>query len=373
MASINVGSITRHFEGTARPAMNALNFDVAPGEFMAILGPSGCGKTTALRSIAGLETPDAGSIRIDGEVVFDSASGTNLPPERRRLGMVFQSYAVWPHMTVADNITYPLRIRKVPSAQVREELEGILKLVDLGGLEDRYPGQLSGGQQQRVAVARALVGQPRALLFDEPLSNLDAKLREHMRVELLELQRRLKFTALYVTHDQEEAMAMSDRILVMSQGNVEQIGTPLEVYERPQSTFVADFLGAINFIPATLLGREGGGARVDSPLGQLTVAAEGIRDDTLATGAEVTVAVRPHCIELARTAAGNGVVRQLIRLGSRSMLLIECGPVTIRADTVGNADWSSGETCHVSFPPDRCQLFPAVRMAPRRRLEQENT
>jgi ABC-type Fe3+/spermidine/putrescine transport system ATPase subunit len=229
-------------------AVNGVGFQVRRGEHLTLLGPSGCGKTTTLRAIAGLETPSAGEIRIDDRAVYSSARKVNLPPEQRQLSMVFQSYAIWPHMTVAENVAYGLKLRKVPRDEINTRVNAVLDLVRLGGLGDRPAARLSGGQQQRVALARAIAFNPKALLLDEPLSNLDAKLRAEMRVELRELQQRIDVTSIYVTHDQEEALAISDRIIVMNGGLIEQVGTPAEIYDRPRTRFVADFIGAANII-----------------------------------------------------------------------------------------------------------------------------
>src|SRR5436309_7780154 len=230
----------------AVPAVDGVSFTVAQGEHVTLLGPSGCGKTTTLRAIAGLEQPVGGSIRIDGETVFSAAQRRNVPTERRGVSMVFQSYAVWPHMSVAENVAYGLRVRKLPKAQIAEAVERALELVQMRALADRSAALLSGGQQQRVALARAIAFSPTVLLFGEPLSNLDAKLRAEMRVELRALQRRLGVTSLYVTHDQEEALAISDRVIVMNVGGIEQIGAPEDIYNRPKTRFVADFVGSAN-------------------------------------------------------------------------------------------------------------------------------
>ena len=219
------------------------------GEFVTLLGPSGCGKTTLLRMIAGFEKPTSGEIRIDGKTV--SGNGTFVPPEQRGIGMVFQSYAVWPHMTVFDNVAYPLRIRKMPKQEISERVNRILETVHLEKHADHMPARLSGGQQQRIALGRALVAEPRVLLLDEPLSNLDAKLREEMRFEIKSIQEKLGITVVYVTHDQSEAMTMSDRVAVIRSGIAQQVGSPMEIYQNPANQFIADFVGKISFLKGT--------------------------------------------------------------------------------------------------------------------------
>ena len=245
-ASIEVRDLVVRYGAVA--AVRGVTFDVAAGEHVTLLGPSGCGKTTTLRAIAGLEHPASGEIRVGGQAVYSGAARVNVAPERRGLSMVFQSYAIWPHMSVFDNVAYGLRVRKLPAAEVAERVRWALDLVQMGALAVRSAAQLSGGQQQRVALARAFVFSPSVLLFDEPLSNLDAKLRAEMRIEIKELQRRLGITSVYVTHDLEEALAISDRIVVMRDGVIEQVGSPAEIYDRPRSTFVADFVGSANLI-----------------------------------------------------------------------------------------------------------------------------
>src|SRR5215471_4125099 len=236
----------------AVPAVRGVSFTVIHGEQLTLLGPSGCGKTTTLRAIAGLEKPVAGEIRIDGVPIYSAARNINVPAEKRGMSMVFQSYAIWPHMSVFDNVAYGLRVRREAAAAVKDKVMQALALVQMRAFSDRRASQLSGGQQQRVALARAFVFQPSVLLFDEPLSNLDAKLRADMRIELRELQHRLGITSVYVTHDLEEALAMSDHIVVMRNGTIEQIGSPAEIYNLPRNAFVADFVGSANLIRGRL-------------------------------------------------------------------------------------------------------------------------
>jgi ABC-type Fe3+/spermidine/putrescine transport system ATPase subunit len=280
-------------------AVRGVTFTVAAGEHLTLLGPSGCGKTTTLRAIAGLERPVSGKILIGGSPVFSSSPNVNVPAERRELSMVFQSYAIWPHMTVFDNVAYGLRVRRRPDAEIRARVQQALDLVQLGDLGARSASRLSGGQQQRVALARAFVFSPSVLLFDEPLSNLDAKLRAEMRIELKELQRRLDVTSVYVTHDLEEALAISDRIVVMRDGVIAQVGTPAEIYDRPRNTFVADFVGSANLIRGRRrpdLERDGL-VVLETPGGALV---HGTALDRHAAGAEVLMAVRTVHLRLDR-------------------------------------------------------------------------
>ena len=254
---LRVEGLTKIFDNSTDQIAGGIrdaSFTLEPGTFFTLLGPSGCGKTTTLRAIAGLEQPSAGSIRIDGQAMFDAAARRNIPAEQRGVSMVFQSYAVWPHMSVFENVAYGLRVRNKSVPEIKAGVEHALGLVQMRHLADRGASKLSGGQQQRVALARAIAFSPTVVLFDEPLSNLDAKLRAEMRVELRELQRRLDITSVYVTHDQEEALAISDRVIVMNVGVIEQIGTPEEIYNRPSSRFVADFVGSANLIKGRVTG-----------------------------------------------------------------------------------------------------------------------
>ena len=247
MSTVTIKGVSKSF-GT-NTVLREFSEVFKDGEFVTLLGPSGCGKTTMLRIIAGFERPTAGEVYIDEQLV--SGAKTFVQPEKRNIGMVFQSYAVWPHMNVFDNVAYPLSIKKTPKATIKEKVDRVLDIVHLSQYAERFPNQLSGGQQQRVALARALVAEPRLLLLDEPLSNLDAKLRESMRFEIKEIQRALGITVVYVTHDQTEAMAMSDRIFLINRGIVQQSGTPDEIYNHPANQFVADFLGKVDFIKGT--------------------------------------------------------------------------------------------------------------------------
>src|SRR5947199_8794910 len=261
MAGIRIHGLSKSFGANAEVAAVAdIDLDIADNSFVTLLGPSGCGKTTTLRLIAGYIVPDKGTIEIDGRVL--SSPGAVIPPEARGMGMVFQNYAVWPHKTVFENVVFGLKLRKMPRAAAKKKVEETLALVNLSGLETRYPGELSGGQQQRVALARSLVVEPSILLLDEPLSNLDAKLRERMRVELKELQRRTGITFVYVTHDQAEALALSDMVAVIHGGRLQQFGTPFEVYAHPANRTIADFMGLVNLVPGTVRRDADGGRKV---------------------------------------------------------------------------------------------------------------
>jgi spermidine/putrescine ABC transporter ATP-binding subunit len=303
---VELRGITKQY-GLVR-ALDAFSLEVSPGEFFTLLGPSGCGKTTALRSIAGFIAPDAGEVFIKGVRV------TDVPPHRRRVGMVFQHYALFPHMSVAQNIAFGLRMQRVARQEVARRVEEALGLVQLPGYGTRYPRQLSGGEQQRIALARAVVTHPTVLLLDEPLGALDRKLRERMQVELKRLQREIGITTIYVTHDQEEALTMSDRIAVMKSGRIEQIGSPIEIYERPTSAFVADFIGTTNLIRGRLLHHEGEVAIVDCRGAKLRIA-----DRRGLDPGEIVVALRPEKIELAPAAPLDNVlpstVTQLVYMG----------------------------------------------------------
>ena len=292
-------------------AAQDVSFEVPAGKLFTLLGPSGCGKTTTLRSIAGLERPRSGEIRVGNDVVF--SRNVFIPPNRRGLGMVFQSYAIWPHMTVFENAAFPLRVSRSFS---KEKVLRVLKTVALEEFAEREATKLSGGQQQRLALARALVMEPRLLLLDEPLSNLDAKLRERMRFELKRLQRDLGITTVYVTHDQSEALALSHSIAVMSGGRIEQIGSPREIYERPRNQFVADFVGSTNFLEARVLARDGEFYRVSSQIGGMKVRAI----EPLGTDEIVTISLRPEDVELSESSKDGentweGTVYQKVFLG----------------------------------------------------------
>ena len=316
MASVRICGVSKTFGDNT--VLKAFDETFRDGEFITLLGPSGCGKTTMLRIIAGFEKPSTGEVYLDDRLV--SGGKTFVPPEKRNIGMVFQSYAVWPHMNVFDNVAYPLTIQKKPKEQIRQSVERVLDIVHLRQYATRLPSQLSGGQQQRVALARALVAEPELLLLDEPLSNLDAKLRESMRFEIKEIQRKLGITVVYVTHDQTEAMAMSDRIILINQGVVQQVGSPVEIYNHPANPFVADFLGKVDFFRGVA---EAGCIRLDG--GAFSLPYEGEKRGP------VLAAVRPERITLSPEGGElKGVLEHQYYLGDVNDCRVRVGNLTFR-------------------------------------------
>jgi iron(III) transport system ATP-binding protein len=299
MAKLFIENLQKRFG--AVNAIDGVTLTVDDGEFVTLLGPSGCGKTTTLNCLAGLETPNQGTIRVGDTVFFDSSRSIDLPPERRNAGLVFQSYALWPHKTVGANIDLPLRLRKFSEKEIQERVENIMKVVELTGLEKRYPHELSGGQQQRVALARALVYEPSILLLDEPLSNLDAKLRERARFWLRQVQKRIGTTTIYVTHDQLESLALSDRIAVMKDGKILQIGTPTEIFEKPALPFVADFMGTNNFFDGTIQSMQTERMSLRLSTGRELLVSSIV---DAAPGKKVKMAIRPQNIQLANSEGG---------------------------------------------------------------------
>ncbi len=323
-------------------AVDQVSFTVQPGEVFTLLGPSGCGKSTTLRLVAGLEQPDEGSLVLRGRTIASATERMFVAPEKRNMGMVFQSYAIWPHMTVFENVAFPLQLRHWPKTKIQEAVADVLELVGLGGLQQRPATMLSGGQQQRVALARALVYNPDILLLDEPLSNLDAKLREHMRVELRSLQRRLGIAVLFVTHDQAEAMGLSDRIAVMNSGRIEQIGSPVEVYEKPATGFVRDFLGHAITLECTVR-RESGATWLElsgDPGSRLRFANGNL--DQYADQSSVVLSCRPEDLQLlpagsSRETALRARVEEVLYLGER---------VEYRVRTSGDRVFLISSSCH---------------------------
>ncbi len=344
-------------------AVDGISFSIAPGEFFTLLGPSGCGKTTTLRLVAGLEEPDGGEIRLDGEAIASPKEGIFLQPDKRKMGMVFQSYAIWPHLTVFENVAFPLRVRRESANAMRQRVAEALSLVGLAGLQDRGATELSGGQQQRVALARALVYTPSILLLDEPLSNLDAKLREQMRFELRGLQRRLNLPVLYVTHDQTEAMTLSDRIAVVNGGRLEQVGTPLEMYEHPATTFVGEFLGRTIILEGRVQKRNGKSwIELSNESGRLFVG----RDDCGAfqDGAAVRVVSRPEDIEIlpAGDMGANelpATVEEVAYLGDRFEYSVSAAGRSFLLPAPKKTRFTSGSQVRLAFDPERVNVLPA--------------
>jgi iron(III) transport system ATP-binding protein len=339
--------------GRSVPAVQDFSLHLAPGEFVTLLGPSGCGKTTVLRTLAGLEEFS------EGEILLDGRSIANLPSHQRRIGLVFQNYALFPHMTVFENVAYSLRIRRAPEVEVRSEVVSALQAVGLEELGPRLPGQLSGGQQQRVAVARALVMKPDLLLFDEPLSSLDAKLRVQVRAELRRLQKDLGTTALYVTHDQDEAMSLSDRIAVMRAGKVEQVGPPEEIYARPASLFVAEFVGKVNVLPGRVIGSSGDHSIVEALNQRIRLPSACI------PAAEVLMLIRPEAVRLCPPSDDrrSGRVEEIEYLGGQTEYRIRVGAtliVAVQSTLSRERRIAEGDSVGLEFVEDAIHLLPLV-------------
>lgn len=356
---ITISGVEKNFGSTR--VLRGIDLSVARGELVSLLGPSGCGKTTLLRCLAGLETIDKGEIRIEDTVV--SGRDRFVPPDARNVGMIFQSYALWPHMTVADNVAYALRLRKRPLSEIRERVQEALRIVGLEGFEERYPAQLSGGQQQRVALARAIAMRPKVLLFDEPLSNLDAQLRERMRIELRSLQQSLGITAVYVTHDQAEAMAISDRIVLMREGSVVQVGSPAVMYRQPATAYAADFLGSVNFIPA----RYDGEGRTQMILASdkavpLTISLP----REVSRGSRVLLGIRPEDVLINERGDVNTFRAKVVNavfLGASWHVELSLEGTRIRA-SVPSRGFPEGvpEECTVTLSPSRLMYIPVDDM-----------
>jgi iron(III) transport system ATP-binding protein len=360
--AVSVRGVIKQYAGTTAAAVEDVSFDVDDGELLVLLGPSGCGKTTTLRMIAGLEEPDAGEIWLGQRAVSSSARNLFVPTEKRNIGMVFQSYAIWPHMTVFDNVAYPLRVRKTPRKVVQERVAATLELLGLQGLESRPATHLSGGQQQRVALARAIVFEPRILLLDEPLSNLDAKLRIHMRSELKHLQQATGITSIFVTHDQAESMALADRIIVMNKGHIEQVGSPTEIYERPRSRFVSEFVGSINLLHGVVA--EVTGTRLLVRNGDVEIACVAAPDLEVRSGDRVVASVRPEKLTLLREAAnghGNawhGRVAAVAYYGDHREYEIDVGDQRIKVIAPPQLAVDGGERVIVACDPDEVVVMP---------------
>jgi iron(III) transport system ATP-binding protein len=337
-------------------ALRGIDLEVAEKEFCVLLGPSGCGKTTTLRCVAGLEKPDGGELEIAGSIANSAARGIYVPTEKRDIGMVFQSYAIWPHMNVFQNVAFPLiRGRKqIAKGLVAEKVRQALRLMQLDGLEDRPATDLSGGQQQRVAMARAMVTEPKILLMDEPLSNLDARLREQMRVELKKITKSVGVTTLYVTHDQAEALSLGDKVCVMYNGEILQTAPPNDVYAKPSSLFVAQFVGEMNFVK----GHVTGPSQVECPLGTVSIAVP----PGISVASSVTLAVRPEHVKLNSTDGSSeslsGAITSKNYLGDAQILEVSVNGVNLLVKLPGDSEFSIGQRADVVIPPDRWHVYP---------------
>jgi ABC-type Fe3+/spermidine/putrescine transport system ATPase subunit len=359
MAFIEIQNLFKRFKDVV--AINRIQLEIEKGEMLTLLGPSGCGKTTTLRCVAGLEKPEEGDIIIDGQPMLSQGF---VPPAKRGIGMVFQNYAVWPHMKVFSNIVYGLKLQKIPKTKIREQAKQVLELVGLTGLEDRYPAQLSGGQQQRVALARALITNPKVLLLDEPLSNLDAKLREELRFEIKSLVRRMDITAVYVTHDQAEAMVISDRIAVMDAGNVVQIGNPQDIYKRPANRFVADFIGTMNFMPGEVVevldDRNTVAVKTEFSEKMICATSDGA---AAAPGTKVYASIRPEDVEVftERPRAAENVYKGKIvhkaYLGNFLFFFISVNDTMIRVQVPYNLPQEEGQELYLFLDPKKCMIL----------------
>ena len=337
-------------------ALRDIDLEVSEGDFCVLLGPSGCGKTTTLRCVAGLEKPDGGEVEISGRLVNSPAARIFVPAEKRQIGMVFQSYAIWPHMNVFQNVAFPLTQgqKRVAKSLVADRVRAALKRVQLDGLEDRPATDLSGGQQQRVAMARAMVTDSKVLLMDEPLSNLDARLREQMRVELKKITKAIGVTTLYVTHDQAEALSLGDKVCVMNLGEILQMGPPHDVYAKPANLFVAQFVGEMNFIQ----GKVAAPGKIASSLGEIAAPVP----NGMSTGAEVTLAIRPEHVGVSPVPSHGvvttGKVTSRNYLGDAALLEVEVNGVTLLAKLAGDTQLNVGENAAIELPAQRWHVFP---------------
>ena len=340
-----------------------LNLTIEDGDFMTLLGPSGCGKTTTLRVVSGLEKPQNGFIYMDGKEIVNAAEAYYAPPSQRNLNLVFQSYALWPHMTVFENVSFGLKIKKIPSAEIEKMVASALERMQIGQYAKRYPTELSGGQQQRVAIARAIVSEPRLLLLDEPLSNLDAKLRVDMRSELKRLHHDTGSTIIYVTHDQVEALTMSTKIALFREGELVQVDKPLELYDNPCDLYTADFIGnpSINFVKGTAQ-VEAGGMRVDSPLGQLGFERGDMTEAAPQSGSvDVTIGVRPEQLSISRQADDahwvEGHVYSGMPAGSETLVSVRVGDTMLTVKELGSTHYASDEPVYLGFNPKKVNVF----------------
>ena len=359
---VRVQDLVKHFrrnDGSVVRAVDGVSLDVRPGEFVVLLGPSGCGKTSLLRSIGGLERPDGGFVEVHGQTVYSSEHSVNVRPERRKISMVFQSYALWPHMTAFQNDAYPLLCRHVRKKEVRTRVREALALVGVADLERQHPGQMSGGQQQRIALARAIVARDDLILFDEPLSNVDAKVREQLRVELISLQRELGFAAIYVTHDQIEAMEMANRLAVMGEGKIVQMGPPAELYATPKSRYVARFIGRVNELDGRVVQRDRlvGSASVETAVGLLSASAPELEE----VEDEVVVMIRPERLRIGPDQPDTpnrweGSVRGSLFSGAHTQCFVDVGELSLSVWLAGEAP-TQGARVWLSVDPNDVRIL----------------
>lgn len=357
MVELSVKGLSKSYGGVN--AVKDVSFTIEDGSIMTLLGPSGCGKTTTLRCIAGLEKPDKGLIKGGERILFSSEQAKVIPAEKRNMGMVFQSYAIWPHMSVFKNIAYPLKIRKEKDSEIRSKVKEVVNMVQLEGLEDRPATALSGGQQQRVAFARAIVAHPDFLLLDEPMSNLDARLRESMRHELRRLQKNLKITTIYVTHDQIEALFLSHKIGIMDRGELIQSGTPQEIYSSPKNSNIATFLGQTNLMNGNLLGIEGDQAKVETKMGVV-----GVKTTNKDLGKSLTICIRPENVQITKERnfernTFQGTIVSAAYFGDYSEFEVRCQDTTVKLHTSEDVRLEEHDQAWVYLPSNKITILPS--------------
>jgi iron(III) transport system ATP-binding protein len=350
VANLRIVNLTKKFSEVL--AVDKMSLEVADGEFVTLLGPSGCGKTTTLRTIAGFCYPD------EGEIFFGEKIMNNIPPNKRDTAMCFQSYALFPHMSVWDNISFGLKMQKISKPEQKKKVSKVMEMLGIGNLEKRKPGQLSGGQQQRVALARAIVTEPQVLLFDEPLSNLDAKLRVQVRVEIREMQKRLGITTIYVTHDQDEALAISDRIVVMDRGHIEQLGDPYTIYRNPETSFVAGFIGLANVYEGTIVARDGSRYTVETPFGKMVIVSDGQKISEASK--TVKFVWRPEDMKVYTPGAPNrvkGKILQAVFMGNITDIFLDVQGNKMRAQTDESRKLNAGDVMEFTVPEDAFSIL----------------
>jgi iron(III) transport system ATP-binding protein len=351
VAKLRIVNLTKRFDEVL--AVDKISLEVAEGEFVTLLGPSGCGKTTTLRTIAGFLYPD------EGEIFFGNKIMNNIPPNKRNTAMCFQSYALFPHMSVWDNISFGLKMKRVTQQEQKIKVEKVMDMLGIGDLKKRKPGELSGGQQQRVALARAIVTEPEILLFDEPLSNLDAKLRVQVRVEIREMQKRLGITTIYVTHDQDEALAISDRIVVMDRGHIEQVGDPHTIYRDPETSFVAGFIGLANIFEGTIVAQEGNRYTVEVPFGKIVIISEDSRISK-ENNKKVKIIWRPEDMDIYTLGAPNrikGKILQAVFMGNITDIFMDVNGNKMRAQTDESRKLAAGDIIEFSIPENAFSIL----------------